>query len=147
MARMALTEFFDRMVASYLDADFDGVADAFLLPGAIYFGEDVIVLKDRSRLLSMMREHCSRNYQMGVRRLRVRVVAQSLSRSNNYSIWAEWEHYGGDGARLYVVPVRYVCRDDETGTPQIQLVDLLALPQCFSENEVLQLTEPSRRRV
>lgn len=145
MARIALTEFFADMVASYQAADFEQVADAYVLPGAIYFDDDVIVLKDRTRLTSLMREHCSRNYRMGVRRLHVRVIAQSLSRSNNYSVWAEWQHYTADGTRLYDVPVRYVCRDDAAGIPQIQLVDLLGLPECFSEREVRAFSEPRRR--
>jgi hypothetical protein len=145
LERMSLKEFFAEMVASYAVADFEKVADCFLLPSAIFFNEDVILLQDRKRLMSMMREQCSRNYTNGVRRLNVRIPAQSLSRGNNYSVWAHWEHFNADGVLMSIVPVRYICQDDALGVPRIQLVELLELPECYSQEDVRQMSEQQRR--
>lgn len=141
MELMPVSLFFSQMEKAYHAGDYDAVARCFALPGGVFGGDNVIVLENRASLLDTLKDQCSRNFSLGVRRARHKVVAQSTSRKNNYSVWVLWHHYDANDVLLNSFNARYFCKDDAYGVPQIQLVEFLELPACYSEQDFRDMTE------
>ncbi|MFK7765546.1 MAG: hypothetical protein AB8B62_19950 [Roseobacter sp.] len=141
MPQMDLTTFFSKLEHAFQMSEFDSVADHFVLPSAVYIGDNVIVLNDRAKLLTVLKHQCKLNYSIGVRNVRHKVVGQSLSRKNNYWARVVWSHYDEDDLLHSTFDARYFCRDDSFGIPQIQLVEFMTTPACYSWQDVVLLSE------
>ena len=137
--------FFDRMLSNFKEGNYAKVAEVFVLPCAIYFQADVIVVSDRARMQEILQRQCDRNIQLGVRAITYSVPAQSYSRRNNYSVWVTWNHFDRHGDMMFASNIRYFCRDSPEGTPTIQLLEFLEIPACFSEEEVQEMAQSSAR--
>jgi hypothetical protein len=144
---MPLAAFFKQMEFNYAAGDYASVAEAFVLPGGLYIDNEVIVLKDREGLEAMLRDQCRRNRKLGVCRARSQIVKQSESRANNYSVWIRWDHFDAQNEHLNSFEARYFCRDDARGVPQIQVIELLSIPACYEQEELLMMSDHKRRLI
>ncbi|WP_187431550.1 hypothetical protein ROLI_034230 [Roseobacter fucihabitans] len=145
MTIVTIESFFTAMAQCFQDGDHRSVARTRVYPGAIYLEDEVIVLESAAAFVAFMENHCARNYQMGVRRVQNRVVAQSLSRTNNYSVWVVWQHFDAGGELLSATNARYICRDSIMGVPEVQLVEYIDMPACYKEADLDVMGAPRRQ--
>lgn len=145
MTQVAIRSFFEAMAKSFMAGEYETVASTHVYPGAVYINGEVVVMADRAAFLSLIKNQCRKNYEMGVRRVKNHVVAQSVSRANNYSVWVMWKHFDDMDTLLSTTNARYICRDDARGAPQIQLVEFIDVPACYSDADLEQMTAPQRR--
>ncbi|MDW3224661.1 MAG: hypothetical protein R8G34_17570 [Paracoccaceae bacterium] len=147
MTQVGVKDFFETMARSFMAGEYEAVASTHVYPGAVYIDGEVIVLADDAAFLRQIKDQCRKNYEMGVRRVKSHVVAQSLSRANNYSVWVMWQHFGAGGELLSTTNARYICRDNALGAPQIQLVEFIDVPACYSAADLERMTAlPHRTR-
>lgn len=147
MPPMNLSTFFSNMERAFYTSDFERVAEHFVLPSAVYIGDNVIVLNDRPKLLTVLKHQCMRNLAIGVRKVRHELVDQSPSRRNNYWARVVWSHFDRYDILLNTFDARYFCRDDANGVPKIQLVEFMTTPACYSWQDVALLSDQRQAMV
>lgn len=122
---------FDAMSQAYAARDFDGVAQFYAFPGAFYIGDDIVVWQGAEALLTFLKLHCACNYDLGVRSVAPRVVAESMAQGRHLSVWVSWVHRDHAGRSLFETQVRYFLGRSETGDLHIQIAELSERPQVY----------------
>ena len=123
------------MADAYDRADIEAVADCYDLPCAVYVEDDVVVFSNREELKDAMRVQCGKSYARGARKVVNRVVAESISKSHQFSAWVEWDHLDNEGHSLFTTNARYFCVAGEDGGLIIRLVELTQSPVNYSTED------------
>lgn len=124
----AVTQFLQSIADCFQDNDLAIIARAHTLPSAVYFTDQILVSHTFEEIENTLSTYRNALLKAGWTRSKYKVLAQSLPRNSQVSIWADWIHLNASSNIISQSKMRLFCTTLGSQISKVQLVEYLDTP-------------------